>query len=380
LTPDDKFLPLRTVQHRVKLGAALPFGVMGDDGRLLLAKGHVIANEAQLDALLARGALVDRSEMEASRRDPRKVGAETLAELWGEALDQTGRMLRASLHGGFAGALDELCGPLLALIERDPDLALFQVVRQEGIGENQYGLRHGVHTGIAAVLAAKRLGASPDEVGRALRVALTMNLSVLELQGRLAHQVFPLKPPQKLALQQHPLESRQMLEASGVHDADWLRAVAEHHETPEGTGYPSGTREPSPLAQLIAAADVYTAKLSTRASRAPMPADRAVRDFFLSRKTQPAAAAILKEVGVFPPGTLVQLANGERGVVVRRGAAGNTPIVATLLNKNGEPLMNPAKRDTAQAGLAISAVLSLQDLKVRMIPAKLVLVGGPPPG
>jgi HD-GYP domain-containing protein (c-di-GMP phosphodiesterase class II) len=236
-----------------------------------------------------------------------------------------------------------------------------------------------VHTGIAAVLAAKRLGASAEEVGRALRVALTMNLSVLELQGRLAHQVFPLKPPQKVALQQHPLESRQMLEANGVSDADWLRAVAEHHETPEGTGYPTGTREPSPLAQLISAADVYTAKLSTRASRAPMPADRAVRDFFLSRKTQPAAAAILKEVGVFPPGTLVQLANGERGVVVRRGAAGNTPIVATLLNKNGEPLMSPARRDTAQAAQAISAVLTLQDLKVRMIPAKLVLVGGPPP-
>ncbi len=372
-------LLLRTVQHRVKLGAALPFSVLDDNGRLLLAKGQVIANEDQLEALLGRGALVDRGELDASRRDPRKVGAETLAELWGEALDQTNRMLRASLHGDFAGALDELCGPLLALIERDPDLALFQVVRQEGMGENQYGLRHGVHTGIAAVLAAKRLGASTDEVGRALRVALTMNLSVLELQGRLAHQVFPLKPPQKLALQQHPLESRQMLEANGVTDADWLRAVAEHHENPEGTGYPSGTREPSPLAQLISAADVYTAKLSTRASRAPMPADRAVRDFYLARKTQPAAAAILKEVGVFPPGTLVQLANGERGVVVRRGAAGNTPIVATLLNKNGEPLMSPAKRDTAQAAQGISAVLTLQDLKVRMIPAKLVLVGGPPP-
>jgi hypothetical protein len=370
---------LRTVQHRVKLGAALPFSVLGDDGRLLLAKGQVIANDAQLQALLERGALVERGEMEASRRDPRKVGADTLAELWGEALDQTGRMLRASLHADFASALDELCTPLLALIERDPDLALFQVVRQEGMGENQYGLRHGVHAGIVAVLAARRLGASPTEVGRALRVALTMNLSVLELQGRLAHQLFPLKPPQKLALQQHPLESRRLLEENGVNDAEWLRAVAEHHETPEGSGYPNGLREPSALAQLISAADVYTAKLSTRASRVPLPADRAVRDFYLSRKTQPAAAAILKEAGVFPPGTLVQLANGERGVVVRRGAAGNTPVVAALMNRSGEPLMTPVKRDTAQAGLAVSAVLALADLKLRAVPAKLVLVGGPPP-
>lgn len=367
------------MQHRVKIGAALPFSVLSDDGRLLLAKGQVIANNDQLLALLDRGALVDRSELESSRRDPRKVGAEVLADLWGETMDQIGRMLRASLHTDFAGTLDELCSPLLALIERDPDLALFQVVRQEGMGENQYGLRHGVHAGIVAVMAAQRLGASPNEVGRALRVALTMNLSVMELQGRLAHQLFPLKPPQKQALREHPLESRRMLEEGGVTDAEWLRAVAEHHENTEGSGYPQGLREPSALAQLVSAADVYTAKLSHRASRGPIPADRAMRDFYMSRKTLPAAAAILKETGVFPPGTLVRLANGERGVVVRRGAVGNTPVVAALMNKLGEPLMTPVKRDTSQPGLAISAVLAPSDLKLRMVPAKLVMVGGTAP-
>ena len=367
------------MQHRVKIGAALPFSVLSNDGRLLLAKGQVITNDDQLLALLDRGALVDRSELDSGRRDPRKVGPEVLAELWGETMDQLARMLRASLHTDFVSTLDELCSPLMALIERDPDLALFQVVRQEGMGENQYGLRHGVHAGIVAVMAAQRLGASKDEMDRALRVALTMNLSVLELQGRLAHQLLPLKPTQKQALQEHPLESRRMLEEANVTDAEWLRAVAEHHENTEGTGYPAGLREPSALAQIVSAADVYTAKLSHRASRAPIPADRAVRDFYLSRKTQPAAAAILKETGVFPPGTLVRLANGERGVVVRRGAVGNTPVVAALMNKLGEPLMNPVKRDTSLPGLAITAVLSLSDLKVRAVPAKLVMVGGTPP-
>jgi HD-GYP domain-containing protein (c-di-GMP phosphodiesterase class II) len=369
-----KLAPLSTVQHRIRLGGPLPFGIRDAEGRLLLARGQIIATEEQLQALLERGSMVDLSEVKASQRDVRSARPEELPEIWKESVDQAGRMLRASLHSDFLRALNEISSPILQLVERDPDLAIFQVLRQEGMAENQYGVQHGVHAAITALLAAKRLGGSPDESLRAFRVALTMNLSVLDLQGRLAHQVFPLNPRQKRAIQDHPLKSRELLEGHRIKDEDWLRAVAEHHLRPDGQGYPQGSGEPSMLAQLVSAADVYTAKLSTRASRGPLPADRAVRDFFLANKTQPAAGAILKEFGVFPPGTLVRLASGETAVVVRRGAAGNTPIAAALVNKAGEPMMNPARRDTAKPEHAIQAVLDAKALRVRLAPEKLVLV------
>lgn len=369
-----KLAPLSTVQHRVRLGGPLPFGIRDAEGRLLLARGQVIATEEQLQALLERGSMVDLSEVKASQRDVRAARAEELPELWRDSVDQAGRMLRASVHADFLRALNEVSAPILHLVERDPDLAIFQVLRQEGMPENQYGVQHGVHAAITALLAAKRLGASPDESLRAFRAALTMNIAVLDLQGRLAHQLFPLNPRQKRAIEEHPIRGRELLEGHRIQDLDWLRAVGEHHERPDGQGYPKGSSEPSPLAQLIAAADVYTAKLSTRASRGPLPADRAVRDFFLANKTQPAAAAILKEFGVFPPGTLVRLASGETAVVVRRGAAGNTPIAAAIMNRNSEPMMNPARRDTAKPEHAIQAVLDPKALRVRLAPEKLVLI------
>lgn len=364
--------PLSVVQHRVKLGGPLPFSILGRDGQLLLAKGQVVSSEEQLQHLLERDAVVDRGEADSGRKDPAKADKNQLPGLWNQTLDQMGRMLRASLHSDFQAALDELAQPLVALIDRDPDLAIFQILRQEGMPEGQYGVQHGVHAAIAGLLAARRLGASAEEQQRVVRAALTMNLSVLELQGRLASQVFPLHPRQRMVMREHPLRSRELLSERGVSDADWLQGVLEHHESPDGKGYPTGSSQVGVLGQLLSAVDVFTAKLSTRAGRGPLPADRAARDFFISRKTLPAAAAIIKEFGVFPPGTLVRLANGESGIVVRRGAS--APVVAALVNKSGEPMMTPARRDAAQPGMAVAAVLDAASLKVRLPPEKMMLV------
>jgi hypothetical protein len=57
---------LRLIQSRVKLGEPLPSGVRDQQGKLLLARAQVIANEAQLAGLIERGASVDIEEVRAA--------------------------------------------------------------------------------------------------------------------------------------------------------------------------------------------------------------------------------------------------------------------------------------------------------------------------
>jgi HD-GYP domain-containing protein (c-di-GMP phosphodiesterase class II) len=66
-----------------------------------------------------------------------------------------------------------------------------------------------------------------------------------------------------------------MLELAGIRDPDWLRAVLEHHEQEDGGGYPTGKTDVCELASLVRRADIYTAKLATRAGRDAMAADLA---------------------------------------------------------------------------------------------------------
>ncbi|MEO6277037.1 hypothetical protein [Roseateles sp.] len=74
---------------------------------------------------------------------------------------------------------------------------------------------------------------------------------------------------------------------------------------------------------------------------------------------------------MFPPGTLVKLASGEIAVAVRRGTSGNTPIVSAVMNRHGDALGSPVRRDTASAEHAITSVAAAQVLRVKLSPHQL---------
>ena len=351
--------PLATVKHRVQLGQPLPFGVRDADGQLLLARGHVVETAPQLEALLGRGAMVDIHELIDAPTLARQAPREQLPRLWGEALARMDQTLAAHAEAGFAAALDEASAPLAALVARDPDLAIFQVLSQRAGDDAAYGARRSLQTAITAMLVSRRLGWDDSDAERAFKVGLTMNLSMLELQGQLARQAMPPTPAQRQQLQTHPMRSVRLLEQAGVADPLWLEAVLQHHELEDGTGYPSGRSDVGDLASLVRRADVYTSKLASRSTRDALAADLAGRQMFLQDPGHPMTAALVKEFGIYPPGCHVRLNSGELAVVVARGASISTPVVACLTDAIGRALPRPERVDTAAKGRGVAAVVGL---------------------
>ena len=363
--------PLAAVKHRLQLGRPLPFNVRDNDKTLLLARGQLVGSHEQLEALFSRGALVDIAELRPVAETVRTAPLEQLPGLWRESLARLNETIFDSAKEGFVDALEEATPAVIALVERDPDLAIFQVLRQDGNEYVQYGCTHSIHAAITALLVAQRLGWGEADAQRAFKAALTMNVSMLELQGELATQFRPVSDEQREAIRAHPTFSVRMLELAGVTDRDWLRAVAEHHETPDGQGYPSGLREVCDTAALIRRADIYTAKLSARSTRTALAANRAGREIFMQDPTNPMNNAIVKEFGVYPPGCFVRLVCGETGIVLKRGPSANTPIVASLTDRRGDPLMEPVRRDTAERDHLIVDVVPEHAVRARVTPATL---------
>ncbi len=364
--------PLSLVQQRIQLGAPLPFNIRDHDQTLLLARGQRVQDAGQFQALLERGALVDIDELLSPTERIARAGAAELPGLWTDCLGRVSETLRNAHGEGFRAALDSASAPVLALVARDPDLAIFQVLRQPGNQHLDYGLNHSSHAAITAWLVAQRLGWSADEAQRAFKAALSMNISMLELQGQLALQTTPLTDDQRAAIHAHPQCSRRMLEAAGVADGDWLDAVGQHHEAPDGSGYPAGRHGSSELAALVRRADIYTAKLSPRAGRSAIAADKAGRLMFMQEPGQPMVAALVKEFGVYPPGCFVRLASGETGMVVRRGASVVAPVVAVLGTRHGTALPQPERRDTSVKAFAVQGVLDGPPAAAPLPPAQLL--------
>jgi HD-GYP domain-containing protein (c-di-GMP phosphodiesterase class II) len=193
-----------------------------------------------------------------------------------------------------------------------------------------------------------------------------MNLAMVDLQARLATQVSPLTAKQREAIQDHPRRSAEMLGQAGIEDKDWIDAVLQHHELADGSGYPIGATDISELAEMLRFADVYTARLSSRANRPAMSAQQAGRDLHQMAGDSPLAAALIKSFGIFPPGSMVRLATGELGVVIRNGEKAYNPIVAALTNAAGEPRRTPQERDSAHHGHNVVALISAQAMPMRL--------------
>ncbi|MFM2068374.1 MAG: hypothetical protein RLZZ584_3283 [Pseudomonadota bacterium] len=258
------------------------------------------------------------------------------------------------------------------LAHRAPEVALFLPMQHCAHHHSSYTANHAFLCTVLVERAARLLGWPDTEIDALTCATVTMNVGMSQLQDQLAQQSDPLRPDQRRIVDEHPQVGARLLEQAGVTDPLWLDVVRLHHS--DDLERRQHTEPAARLARLLQLVDRYTAKMSRRKGRVPMSSLAAARDTCLPRQGQPdaLAAALLKALGLYPPGSYVRLASGEIGVVVASGTRADRPRVAVLVGASGSPLSDPILRDTSQAGREVAAPLGADDVRVRM-PAERLL-------
>lgn len=365
---------LKLVDSQVQIGEPLPWNVRNQDCTLLLAKDYMIRNQGQLDMLLDRGMYVDLEEVRAveALKAPKEAPPLSIYARWTSAIDELEALLTPPEdQAGFITRIHVLAGDIMALAAQDPDIGLFMAIRQDQARHLRYGYSHPVHTAMLCILMAQRLGWPEDRVQRLTLAALTMNASIAELQVQMAFQDYPVLDRQRALIRKHPIESATFLERAGITDAIWLATVREHHEHTDGTGYPTGACAVSEAAQVLRMADQFMARISPRTLRPAMGVQESARMAFREDKGGPLSRALIRELGIYPPGDLVQLADGELAIVVRRGTEARTPLVAAVTDTQGRSVTTTVQRDTAQPEFAITGPAADRALLMRVPPERL---------
>ena len=277
--------------------------------------------------------------------------------VWHGVHARLARLLRHPADPGFATELDALTDVILKTVEAAPEASLFEMIYGEEIAG--YAVAHSLQTAFVTALVAAALGWSPRERQIVVQASLAMNIAMLDLQDALVRQPMPPTLKQRQEIDSHAERGRAMLQAAGLADADLLHTVAHHHVTPGGHALPPDRRGLSPLACLVHYADVYLARLSPRATRAALAINVAARELQISAggDANPYVTAIVREMGIYPPGTFVKLRNGDTAIVLRRGPTADTPVVGSLLRADGTPYLMTQALPTTESDHKVVAAL-----------------------
>ncbi len=291
-------------------------------------------------------------------------------EPWRRLQERLDPLLSAPTAGDFAPGLEALALDILQMTEADPDLAILVMVRLDPF---DYAVAHALQCAVACDVYGHSMGTPVEKRVMLIQAALTMNISMLALQRELEWQSEPPTPEQRELIRQHPLRARTMLEQAGITDPIWLQAVAEHHEAEDGSGYPTGCKSLCAEAEVLAVADRYCALLSRRGLREGMTSNRAARALYSAAygKRQSLVKRVIEIFGQHPPGSLVRLANGEAGMVVRRGNAFTAEQVCALASVSHQPMEVYELRDASSPDHAITGGLLDRDLKAPVDYARL---------
>jgi HD-GYP domain-containing protein (c-di-GMP phosphodiesterase class II) len=252
-----------------------------------------------------------------------------------------------------------------SLLQRDPDVGLyllFQLASNSPVG---YSASHALVCAVLCHLIASELGIAQAERDSLVHAALTMNIAMTGMQDVLANQTEKPTSEQQGMIRTHPVKGAQMLSTLGVTDALWLDIIARHHEDAIDKAdlrqAPPATR----LTRILKVVDRYAAMISPRISRAGRSATESARSI-LANKNDEVGHALVRVIGLCPPGTYVRLDNDELAVVLRRGAQHNFPYVGIFGSVNGQFIPNPRLHSTADGGPQIQAALAAASVRARL--------------
>ena len=263
-------------------------------------------------AMLAKRALMDamRQRRESADRIERAFVATA------HSIRETERIIYSQPELALANTT-QLVGRIADSILTAPDMVI-QVMGEKPGGEEIF--LHSLNVATLAMMLAKEMQL-PKELVCALGVgALLHDIGKHEVPDRILNKKTPLTPAEQHFLAQHPTYGAAMAERMHLPKAG-LAIIAQHHEYHDGSGYPAGLKGDAVglLSRIVVIVNYFDDLCNPPALDDALTPHEALSVMFarLQSKFDPALLKVFIHcMGVYPPGTIVQLSNGAVGMVL----------------------------------------------------------------
>ncbi len=250
--------------------------------------------------------------------------------------------------------LEALVDRAVTSLERSPDL--FWVANNPAAPPGVDYLAF--HQARVAVMAM-RIGVNTGYDHRRLHTlglaGCLIDVGLWQMPETLLRRIDSLTGEELAAYRGHPRVSADIVRRWAPSNEHIIQVVLEHHEREQGQGFPQGLTAAAidADAKVLGLADTYTSLTLPPSARPRLRPHEAVRDIVKSRHESfpsPLIKALLSEISVFPPGTVVRLNTEEIGRVVAVNR--NHPLrprIEVVADSRGNRLPTPKMIDLSES-------------------------------
>ncbi|MBC7416185.1 MAG: DUF3391 domain-containing protein [Herminiimonas sp.] len=226
--------------------------------------------------------------------------------------------------------------------------------------ENDRIYQHGLGVAIYLTMLGRYLGFQREPLAELATIGMLLDLGKMDLDQELLDKPGALDAEEQKVMQAHVDIGVGKLRAGGVRSELVLRAIADHHERVDGLGYPNGrsSDDLTIYGKMAAIADGFVAMVGPRPYAPTMSTYEALRALFAEAGTRwhaPLVEQFVQSIGVFPVGSLIELASGEIAIVVEDNRFRRLePKILVLTDRDKKQIKEPWSMDMMQHNFSIA--------------------------
>lgn len=231
-------------------------------------------------------------------------------------------------------------------------------------GEATSVTQHGVSVAVLALIIAKAMDLSKSDMRDIALGCLFHDIGKLKVPENIRNKKADLSTAEMNFIKMHPNFGVDMLSKTGLFNKAVLNIVLHHHEYVDGSGYPDGlTDKQIPmLTQVVSLANDFDAQLWANEEHSPQQALGFLFKNHAGKHAQTLIALLVKLLGIYPPGTLVQLSDGQFAKVMLTTASVKQPHVWACSPDGSDPKL----RFLDQEQIDIERVVTHAELNERL--------------
>jgi HD-GYP domain-containing protein (c-di-GMP phosphodiesterase class II) len=210
--------------------------------------------------------------------------------------------------------------------------------------KDDYTAEHCINVSILSAAFGKHLGLLEEEIRVLALSGMLHDVGKMRIDDAILNKPGALTPEEFDIMKKHTTYGRDVLAALPTLEHAAVDVAYSHHERMDGKGYPRGlsSQQIPVFAKMVGLVDTYDAITSSRVYDKGRASMQALQIIHRNKGTQfdaELAVEFIRMIGVYPPGSVVELENDEVGIVVANQKTNKLrPIILLVRDADKKPI------------------------------------------